>query len=182
MKLVSYAVGDGNSGIGLVTPGGQIVDMARALEWATPGEGPGVGGVPASMIALLAAGPEWMARARSVAERLVALDEITLHDLALPADARLLAPVPRPNNLRDFYAFEQHVRAARRLRGLDMIPEWYEIPVFYFSNPDAVYGPDEPVPVPKGTAELDYELEIACVIGQAGRDIPAEEADAYIAG
>jgi fumarylacetoacetate (FAA) hydrolase len=182
MKLVTYATDDGKSGIGLVTPGSQIVDLARALEWATPGEGPGPADVPASLIALLAAGPDWMGRARDVSNRLVAQDEVTLSGLALPASARLLAPVPRPNNLRDFYAFEQHVMAARKLRGLDMIPEWYEIPVFYFSNPDAVYGPDEPVPAPKGTQELDYELEIACVIGRAGRDIPVEEAIDYIAG
>ena len=63
-----------------------------------------------------------------------------------------------------------------------MIPEWYQIPVFYFSNPDAIYGPDAPVPVPQQTAELDYELELACVIGQEGRDIPAERALEYVAG
>src|SRR3954471_20800162 len=96
MKLVTYAAEDGTPGIGLVTPGDQVVDLARALEWATPGEGADVTGVPNSMIALLAAGPEWMARARDVADRVQAQDERTLADLALPATARLLAPVPRP--------------------------------------------------------------------------------------
>jgi fumarylacetoacetate (FAA) hydrolase len=94
----------------------------------------------------------------------------------------LLAPIPEPPTLRDFYAFEQHVKTARALRGLGMIPEWYEIPTFYFSNTSEIYGPDEPVPYPVGSQELDIELEIACVIGREGKDIPVEEAADYIAG
>jgi fumarylacetoacetate (FAA) hydrolase len=92
-------------------------------------------------------------------------------------------PVPRPASIRDFYAFEQHVRTCRRQRGLDMVPQWYEVPVFYFSNPSGVIGHDEPVTPPRSTRALDYELEIACVIGKAGRDIPADDrALAYVAG
>lgn len=66
-------------------------------------------------------------------------------------------------------AFEEHVRNARGHRGLDVPGAWYEIPVFYFSNPSAVYGPDQVVPRPADTAALDYELELACVIGADGR-------------
>jgi fumarylacetoacetate (FAA) hydrolase len=85
-------------------------------------------------------------------------------------DVDLLAPIPRPPSIRDFYAFEQHVQRARDLRGAGPPPqEWYEIPVFYFSNPSAVYGPEAVVPYPQGVAELDYELELAAVIGDAGR-------------
>jgi fumarylacetoacetate (FAA) hydrolase len=84
--------------------------------------------------------------------------------------------------MRDFYAFEQHVKSARSKRGLGMIPEWYEIPTFYFTNTSEIYGHDHPVPYPVGSQELDIELEIACVIGQEGKDIPVEEADQYIAG
>src|SRR5215471_3589243 len=80
-------------------------------------------------------------------------------------DVVLRAPVLRPPSIRDFYVFEQHVRTARAFRGLDVPQEWYEIPVFYFSNPTAVYGPDEEIPYPAGTQELDYELEVAAVIG-----------------
>ncbi len=57
-------------------------------------------------------------------------------------EVRLLAPVLEPPAVRDFYAFEQHVRTARASRGLEMPPEWYRQPVFYFSNPAAIYGPD----------------------------------------
>ena len=97
-------------------------------------------------------------------------------------EIELLAPVPDPPTVRDFYAFEQHVRAARAQRGLDMIPEWYEIPIFYFTNNSELYGHDQFVPYPVGSKELDFELEIACVIGREGKDIPLEEAADYIAG
>jgi len=102
--------------------------------------------------------------------------EYTLHEVVL------LSPIPDPPSVRDFYAFEQHVKAARAKRGVDMIPEWYEIPTFYFSNNGEIYGHDEPVPYPVGSHELDIELEIACVIGREGKDIPVEEAENYIAG
>ena len=94
----------------------------------------------------------------------------------------LLPPVPNPPTLRDFYAFEQHVKAARAKRGVGMIPEWYEIPTFYFSNTSELYGHDEPIPYPQGSNELDIELEIACVIGREGKDISTDEAAEYIAG
>lgn len=92
-------------------------------------------------------------------------------------------PVPRPVSIRDFYAFEQHVKTCRRQRGLDMVPEWYKVPVFYFSNAASVIGPDEPVAAPRGSRALDYELELACVIGKRGRDLPADDrALDYVAG
>lgn len=94
----------------------------------------------------------------------------------------LYAPIPEPPSVRDFYAFEQHVKAARAKRGVGMIPEWYEIPTFYFTNNSEIYGHDEEVPYPVGSKELDIELEIACVIGREGKDIPVEEAANYIAG
>jgi len=84
-------------------------------------------------------------------------------------EVRLLPPVLHPPAVRDFYAFEEHVRRARELRGAGPVPEeWYEIPVFYFSNPAATCGPDSEIPYPQGTRELDYELEVAAVIGAEG--------------
>ena len=84
-------------------------------------------------------------------------------------EVRLLAPVRRPPSVRDFYAFEQHVKNARAVTGRGEVPrEWYELPAFYFSNPAAIYGPDEEIPYPAGTEMLDYELEVAMVIGTDG--------------
>jgi 2-keto-4-pentenoate hydratase/2-oxohepta-3-ene-1,7-dioic acid hydratase in catechol pathway len=97
-------------------------------------------------------------------------------------DVRLHAPLPRPPSIRDFYAFEEHVKNARGRRGLDVVPEWYEIPVFYFTNHRAVVGPDATVKKPESTKALDYELEIACVIGKEGRNISSQEAEEYIFG
>jgi fumarylacetoacetate (FAA) hydrolase len=78
-------------------------------------------------------------------------------------------------SIRDFYAFEQHVRTCRAHRGLDMIPQWYQVPVFYFSNPVCVIGNDDTVQAPHGSSSLDYELELACIIGKPVRDLPADD-------
>ena len=83
-------------------------------------------------------------------------------------EVRLLPPVLNPPSVRDFYAFEQHVATARAARGLEVPPEWYEQPAFYFSNAAAIYGPGDEIPYPGGTEELDYELEVAAVIGADG--------------
>lgn len=96
--------------------------------------------------------------------------------------ARLLAPVESPPSVRDFYAFEQHVRTARARRGLEMHPDWYQLPVFYFSNPAAIVGPGDPVAAPPRCAELDYELEVACVLGAGGRDVRVADAGRLVAG
>jgi 2-keto-4-pentenoate hydratase/2-oxohepta-3-ene-1,7-dioic acid hydratase in catechol pathway len=97
-------------------------------------------------------------------------------------EVRLRPPVPLPPAVRDFYAFEQHVLTARRRRGLDMDPDWYELPVFYFSNPAAIVGPDDEVAVPPGCGELDYELEVAAVVGRGGSDLDPATAERHIAG
>lgn len=96
--------------------------------------------------------------------------------------AERLHPPLRPTTLRDAYAFEQHVRTASQNRGRDVPKEWYEFPVFYYTNPHSIFGPEEVIPYPAYTSALDYELEIAVVIGKAGMNIRAEEAEEYIFG
>src|SRR5439155_22603729 len=82
---------------------------------------------------------------------------------------------PPVASIRDFYAFEQHVKTARKLRGLDMLPQWYQVPAFYFSNPVAVLKDGDEVCAPTGSQALDYELELACVVGKPARDLPADD-------
>ena len=97
-------------------------------------------------------------------------------------DFTLLAPVPRPTSCRDGYAFRQHVESARRNRGVEMIKEFDQYPIFYFTNHNAVQGPGDVYCMPDHFQQLDFELEIAIVIGKEGRNIKAKDADAYIAG
>jgi len=94
----------------------------------------------------------------------------------------LLSPVPFPSSCRDGYAFRRHVESARRNRGLDMIAAFDEYPVFYFTNHHAVQGPGDVLCMPDHFEKLDFELEVAAVIGRRGRNIPADHADRYIAG
>lgn len=104
-------------------------------------------------------------------------------DAAVPlAEADLAAPVPRPPSLRDFYAFEEHVARSWKRRGEPVPEAWYEIPVFYFSNPAGVVGPGDPVPRPASTNALDFELEIGWVIGEQAIDLTEDEAEDAIVG
>ena len=98
------------------------------------------------------------------------------------SDLIMLSPIPDPPAFRDFYAFEQHVKAARKLRGLEMNPDWYKIPIFYFSNPNCCYGHQAEIPYPDKTTELDFELEFAIIIGNGGINIKKENAENVIAG
>lgn len=159
MRFVSYRVGDD-------------VRAGRLVDDVIYGFGPGV-----SIRSLLGDDGERLHTAGDDAVRapweLVRLDE-----------ANLLAPIPDPPTVRDFMTFEQHYGGA--LLMVDphaRIPEqWYRAPAFYFSNPYSIRGPMDPVPVPPGSAQFDFELEVAAVIGRGGRDIPAKDGEQHIAG
>lgn len=145
--------------------------------------------VPAfrSMRALLDAGPEAMDAARAAAR--------TSKDRRFLGDVRLRAPLPRPAQMRDALCFEKHLRQARANRHLfgqapgrvspediDVPQVWYDQPIYYKGNRFAVSGPEDEILWPKGETRLDYELEIAAVIGRAGRDITEADAHQHIAG
>ena len=97
-------------------------------------------------------------------------------------DVSLLSPILNPTSLRDAYAFRQHVEAGRKSRGLDMIPEYDQFPVFYYGNHNAISGPGEVRIQEDQSIKLDYELEIAAIIGKEGKNISVNEADDYIMG
>lgn len=114
-------------------------------------------------------------------EKLISLLE-KLGSIAPVQDYQLMAPVPHPTSCRDGYAFRQHVEAARRNRGVDMIQEFDQYPIFYFTNHNAIQGPGAIYCMPDHFQQLDFELEIAIVIGKEGKNIKAKDADEYIAG
>jgi fumarylacetoacetate (FAA) hydrolase len=136
---------------------------------------------PADMVALIRDQARYLPELKKL---LTASETGLLPDEFLRAESEtiLLAPIPRPVSMRDGYAFRQHVEAARRNRGVPMIPEFDLFPVFYFTNHLAVTGPGD-LPVQKlARDKLDFELEVAIVIGKEGRNIPASKADDYIFG
>lgn len=122
----------------------------------------------ADMYAVMEAGAEKAAKRAS--KDWLAIEEV-----------KFLPPL-KPFTLRDGYAFEQHVMTANRNRGRDVPQEWYEFPVFYFTNPNAVFGHDDVIPYPHYTNAMDYELEIAAVIGKGGMNIKPEDAPDHIFG
>ena len=136
--------------------------------------------LPNNMRALLFAGNDAMNKAKAIDADLKN-GKLTATAINL-ADVSLLAPVNEPTSCRDGYAFRQHVAAARRNRGVPMIPEFDQYPIFYFTNHNAVQGPGAIDCMPDHFEKLDFELEVAIVVGKKGRNIKAAEADEYIAG
>lgn len=94
----------------------------------------------------------------------------------------LAAPLPTPSSLRDFIAFEDHIAATSKRRGQPIPPEWYKAPVYYKGNHRTIIGPDQRLRWPLNTQKLDYELELACIIGRTGMNISERDAAQYIAG
>lgn len=129
-------------------------------------------GLTLSVEALIRAGPEGMERAHE------GIDRARRFPLA---DVRLAAPLA-PASLRDFLAFEDHAKAGAARRGEELNPAWYETPVYYKGNHRSILGPDEPLPWPSWTEQLDFELELACVLGRQGRDLTEDQAADAIFG
>ncbi|CAN5712224.1 fumarylacetoacetate hydrolase family protein [soil metagenome] len=100
----------------------------------------------------------------------------------LSSDVQLLAPLPNPRSFRDYIGFEQHMLNASKSFGHTIGEAWYEMPIFYFTNHHAIYGPDDEIKRPAKEIKLDVELEIAVIIGKKGKDIKASEACNYIFG
>jgi fumarylacetoacetate (FAA) hydrolase len=165
MKLVSYKTDD-REHLGLYIQG-HIFNLNSCDKQ-----------IPDEMNAFLREGDVMMERAKKVYEQIK----------SAPMEAKeevfyeLIAPVPHPTSCRDAYAFRQHVAAARKNRKLDMIAEFDQYPIFYFTNHNAVQGPGEIECMPDHFQKLDFELEVAVVIGAKGRNIRADEADSYVAG
>ena len=165
MRLLTFARDAGGTEAGVLHDDERVV-VASAL----------LGEPLADVGALLRSGPAAVDRLRA------ALAEGGDPPTVALADVQLRAPILQPPTIRDFVAFERHVRNAVKNQGLDEPPAfWYRTPVFYFSNPLTVHGPGATVPVP-ATESLDYEIEIGVVIGREGESIPEADALDYVAG
>jgi len=165
-----------------------VIDLLTARTWAQGALSLPAEPIPPTMMELLHLGAAAQDYLRELMNSLDGTDPLEAKGASREAvghrvtDVVLYPPLPRPTSLRDFYAFEAHVKAGAAIRGREVPQEWYEIPVFYYSNPNAIYGPGESIPYPSYSQALDYELEVACVIGTRGRNIPAKQAEQYIFG
>lgn len=168
MKLVSYLV-DGHEQLALLHEG-----LLFAMERLHPD-------LPNTMNMFLQYWDEYLPMAAG-GEIMIREGKISKDRGIDPATVDLIAPVPFPSSCRDGYAFRQHVAAARRNRKVEMIPEFDQYPIFYFTNHHSIQGPGPVRCMPDHFEKLDFELEAAIVIGRGGRNIRAEDADSHIAG
>jgi fumarylacetoacetate (FAA) hydrolase len=165
-----------------------VIDFAASRQWAFQERRLPLEPLAETLFELISGGEAALAYARNLLNALEGEDPLRLQapdgaPVAYPLKkVQLYPPLPRPMSLRDFYAFEQHVATAFANRGKPIPQEWYQFPVFYYGNANAVFGPGEAIPYPSYTQELDYELEVACVIGKPGVNISVEEAEQYIFG
>ncbi|MCX7737020.1 MAG: fumarylacetoacetate hydrolase family protein [Candidatus Kapabacteria bacterium] len=169
MKLVTYLNQDFQSRLGMLIDN-QIIDIqneTKKLGFE----------LPSNMLLLLNDWDRNFELVKNAYEKLKSSG-----DFSIVNPIKLLSPIPNPPSCRDGYAFRQHVEAARRNRGLDMIPEFDQYPIFYFTNHNAIFGEGEIEVEIDHLDKLDFELEWAAIIGKRGKNINSNEADNYIAG
>lgn len=168
MKLVTY-LHEGHDHLGIVVDG-NIYAMDTLHN-----------DLPNTMSVFLNFWEELLPLAKAVEQRIK--DGLVRNVLATSmADVGIFAPVPYPTSCRDAYAFRQHVASARRNRKVDMIPEYDQYPIFYFTNHNSIQGPGNIICMPDHFQKLDFELEASIVICKQGRNIKAADADEYIGG
>jgi fumarylacetoacetate (FAA) hydrolase len=176
MKLVTFLSG-GLERIGLhvgAMGDGKIIDLSHAGSVMD-------GWKPVDMLSIIRDADTALPRLKKVLEA-YAEGKIPTNAVLDEKSTKLLSPIPRPTSMRDGYAFRQHVETARRNRGVPMIPEFDQFPIFYFTNHLAVTGPGDLAVQKLALDRLDFELEGAIVIGKGGKNIPSSKADAHIFG
>jgi 2-keto-4-pentenoate hydratase/2-oxohepta-3-ene-1,7-dioic acid hydratase in catechol pathway len=157
--------------------------MRFATYGADGGAAPRAGVVSAAGVHPLPPGTTVLDLVRAGLPDALAAGQRALREPAVPLGSVRLLPPLSPPAIRDFVAFEEHVEGiAARIDGGGVAPQWYEAPTFYFTNPHAVTGPYDDVPVPPGSALLDFELEVAVVIGRDGASLTPEQAREHVFG
>jgi 2-keto-4-pentenoate hydratase/2-oxohepta-3-ene-1,7-dioic acid hydratase in catechol pathway len=179
VKLATYETREGERRLGAVVDDDRVVvDLALAHQLRHGGDSPNL----ADMLSLIDGGQEALDWANGLVQSPSGEAVQSL------ADVRLLAPLPEPRQIRDCLVFEEHLknsfaRASEMTgRSFEIPSVWYEQPIYYKANRFSVVGPDTEVRWPAYSQVMDYELELACVIGRKGIDIPREEASQYIFG
>ncbi|MGH2755939.1 MAG: fumarylacetoacetate hydrolase family protein [Actinomycetota bacterium] len=184
MRIYRYVSRDGGFQPRLavaVDPENPAVDLIRAWDEVTgtrlqiePGH------FLVSTLRLIEEGPEVWSEVHDVARAASGLPELAV-DYSAP-DVRLLSPLDLVASLRDFLAFEDHVIRGAKRRGTDVPDYWYEAPIYYKGNRRATIGPEDEVVWPRYTQHLDFELELAMIVGRRGRDVTKEDAPNHIFG
>jgi 2-keto-4-pentenoate hydratase/2-oxohepta-3-ene-1,7-dioic acid hydratase in catechol pathway len=205
MKLVTFElstpVGAVRRSGALLSGGGLVIDLAAAHAARLASDGTSVARaladptVPSDLLELLQGEDPALEAARAASEHVAESGVESIAGIRIAhelGDVRLLAPLPRPTSIRSFSLVEQHLLSSietmkKKLVGVEaslrsIPPEWYRLTTFYKTTVEEVYGPDDIVPWPALTDFVDYELEIAAVVGRSGRGIAAEDATPYIAG
>ncbi len=196
MRLVSFELSTVTgplTRIGAVLQDGRYADLQSAYRAVLGDNGASKEGaarlaaatVPSDMVAFIQNGPTALDAAQSALDWVTAKDETGPDGATLvfaPEAVTLLAPIPRPPLIRDFMAFEQHLKNIYPKLGREIPPQWYELPVYYKGNPSAVGADGDVVPMPAYATNMDFEFEFAAVIGRGGSDIQRADAASHIYG
>ena len=184
MKLITFLNDHGDEDVGVLLNDTQAIDLVTAFNWAHEQRAipePVQGFQATSMNDFIRTQKQTIPATQGIL-KLAREGKLPKGAIVELKGLNIQAPLPLPTSMRDGYAFRQHVEAARRNRGLPMIPEFDVFPVFYFTNHLSVTGPGDVKVRAKQLDKLDFELEVAIVIGKEGRNIPASKADEYVFG
>ena len=166
MKLLTFTKGNSDECYLGALVGNQVLDLNLASE----------NKIPKDMLSFIQGGEKSL----KLADDVIKNPQVSaLYPLE---KVKIKAPLLTPPSLKDFFAFEEHAKAGAKRRNEELPKEWYQIPAYYKGNHREIYGPDDVVPWPFYTKKLDFESEIACVIGKKGKNISEDKADDYIFG
>jgi 2-keto-4-pentenoate hydratase/2-oxohepta-3-ene-1,7-dioic acid hydratase in catechol pathway len=194
MRLVSFELptpAGAITRIGAVLPDGRYADLQSAYRAVLSGSASKEGAarlaaatVPSDMVAFIENGPAALDAAEAAIDWVLDKgDAYAGATLAFdPGAVKLLAPIPRPPLIRDFMAFETHLKNIYPKLGRDIPPEWYNLPIYYKGNPSAVGADGDAITMPVYATNMDFEFEFAAVIGRGGTNIPREDAMSHIFG
>ncbi len=166
MKLVTFTHKESK----LISIGVVIGDKVLDLNSASKNK------IPSNMLSFIEGGEEFIRIAKDLIKN---PDKNYVYSIG---EINLKAPLLNPPSLKDFFAFEEHAKAGAKRRNEELPKEWYEIPAYYKGNHREIYGQEDAIPWPYYTKRLDFESEIACVIGKKGKNISQEDAASYIFG